>query len=148
MKKHLAMVEMEQNSFLEKISDTEELIAEIKKFERYQIIGYLLAPLIVGIFILKHINNRIKEFEDKIYSILKNVKHNLLKELNHLKTSYDKIEREDTYLIYSEKTRLLNYCNTLLQNINLLVNNQNLFSSEIITASKILFLKLKKYLKK
>ncbi len=162
MKKHLAMVEMEQNSFLEKISDTEELIAEIKKFERYQIIAYLFAPFIVGIFILKHVNNRIKEFEDEIYSILKNVKHhlikesnhlkkrtneledevysisknikhNLLKELNHLKTSYDKIEREDTYLTYSEKTRLLNYCNTLLQNINLLVNNQNLFSSEIIT---------------
>jgi DNA helicase-4 len=86
----------------------EGILTDIEKQRSFQILGYILMPIIIGFFILKIIN-------DKILILTKNkdeLTNGVIKELetsnNQIKNILKYIKCADAYLVYSDRIDILN----------------------------------------
>ena len=90
----------------------------------------------------KELKNEVEEYYKTF--IEQNVKHNTEQRFEYLKTSYDQIKEKDTYLIHSDKERILNEFIIVLQGINILKEKQDILSNELIDFIDETFDKLNK----
>ncbi len=86
----------------------EKILSDIEKQKSFRFLGYILMPVIVGFFILKLAN-------EKILILTKNkdeLTNRVIKELetsnNQIKNILEYIIYEDAYLVYSDRTGILN----------------------------------------
>ena len=68
-----------------------------------------------------------------INELEENIKHELSKEYNYLKACNHLIEKDNEYLVYSEKTKHITDCKDFLENLNSLRKYQKILSQELIS---------------
>lgn len=105
-------------------------LTDIERFKKIKLVGYILTPLIVGIFILKHYNKKISENKEEINSIEKQLEKDIQKEMNWIQGLFRSIIEEDTYLIYSVRTNHLSHLDNHIGWMTKLLQYQNYFSSD------------------
>jgi hypothetical protein len=125
-----------------------KLVSNLEVLNKIRIIGYILIPLfsillfifsieliwlaiillilpvIIGLFILRFFDKNINEIKEKIDSIEKDVIDEIQKNINIIADKYEKIVKDDTYLIYSVRTELISSC------INYLLDLQQLWDHQ------------------
>ncbi len=106
-------------------SDLIELINEIEKYKKFKLIGYILTPLIIGFFILRHCNSKLDKLE-------KEIRVDIEKELESIRSKYRNVVIDDTYLIYSVRITLIDYCDNCIGWISKILSYKDCFSSELI----------------
>jgi len=72
------------------VEELEQIIAKIKIQTIYKIIGFLLAPLIVDIFIIKQANKNLYHLFSSKEKTVDNVKRDIKKALKELKIRINK----------------------------------------------------------
>lgn len=107
-----------------------ELIQDIRRSKKMKLIGYILTPLVVGLFILKYYNKKINDCKDEINSIENQLKKDIQKEMDWIKGVYRAIIEEDTYLIYSVRTNHLSHFDNHIGWMTKLLQYQDYFSSD------------------
>lgn len=109
---------MEESVSDEKLNN---LVYEIGKYRKIRIIGIILIPIVVGIFIFRYCNDRLKELEGEI-------RKGIEQELVELRTNYRNVVIDDTYLIWSVRTELLNHFDNRIGWITKILSYQDSFS--------------------
>jgi len=112
------------------VGELEQITAKIKIQTFYKIIGFLLVPLIIGIFVIKKAN---KNLHYLIYSkekTIDNVKRDIKKALKEVEDTHEQIKREDTYLIYSVRETITGSINQYLRDLSFLESRKKLFQDE------------------
>ena len=112
------------------IGELEQIIAKIKIQTIYKIIGFLLAPLIVGIFIIKKANKNLYHLISSKEKTIDNVKRDIKKALKEVENTYEQIKKEDTYLIYSVRENITDSFNQYLSGLSFLKSRKKLFHDE------------------
>ena len=106
-----------------------KIVDEIKKFRKYRILGYILLIIVIGFFIIRHYNKKLKELEEKI-------RENVQELLDDSRIKYNRVVKDDTYLIWSVRTYLFNHYDKNIRLLNMILNYQSSFSKELIELIK------------
>ena len=110
-----------------------DLVTNLRKLEKKKIIGYILTPVIIGFFILKNLNKKIDDIKEEIKLIKKDIIQEIQLNLYFIAYDYRKITEDDTYLIYSIKSNVLNHCDNHLKQLKSLCSYWKYFDSELQT---------------
>ena len=98
---------MEKILDFENINKLEEIQSEIETQKSYKFLGYLLIPLIFGIFIIKRTNTNISILSTEKEKLTHHVINDIEKSNNIIKNRIEKVRDVDIYLIYSYRTDLI-----------------------------------------
>ncbi len=112
------------------VGELEQIIAKIKIQTIYKIIGFLLAPLIVGIFIIKKANKNLYHLSSSKEKTVDNVKRDIKKALEEVENTYEQIKKEDAYLIYSVRGNITDSFNQYLSDLSFLKYREKQFQDE------------------
>lgn len=88
------------------VRELEQVIVKIKIQKFYKIIGFLLVPLIGGFFIIKKVNKTLSHLISSKQKTIDNVNGDIKKALKEVEDTYEKIKKEDTYLIHSVRENI------------------------------------------
>jgi DNA helicase IV len=102
-----------------------KIVDEIKKFRRYRILGYILLIIVIGFFIIRYYNKKLKKLEETI-------RENVQELLEDARIKYNNVVKDDTYLIWSVRTYLFKHYDKNIHLINMILNYQSSFSKELI----------------
>lgn len=91
----------------------EENMRNILKYNNIKIVGYITTPAIVGFFILLHSKKKIKELEDLKAKLIFDLENAITAEVNKIGQQYKNIIKVDTYLIYNDKSKIIQNINSL-----------------------------------
>jgi len=112
------------------VEELEQIIAKIKIQTFYKIIGFLLVPLIIGIFVIKKANKNLHYLISSKEKTIDNVKRDIKKALKEVKDTHEQIKREDTYLIYSVRENMTNSFNQYLKDLSFLESRKKQFQDD------------------
>jgi DNA helicase-4 len=112
------------------VEELERIIAKIKIQTFYKIIGFLLVPLIIGIFVIKKANRNLHYLIYSKEKTIDNVKRDIKKALKEVEDTYEQIKKEDTYLIYSVRENITDSINQYLKDLSFLESRKKQFQDD------------------
>ncbi len=114
----------------EKILDFHSISNSITHYKNIKTIGYFLAAIIIGIFVVIFCRKKIRQLEFQRDDLLKKIERDAEVTFHDISTTFQNIVESNTYLIYSKKSNFLERSDKYLRNILLISASSELFSQK------------------
>jgi len=101
----------------EKVQELQQISQSIISLQNIRNIGYLLIPIIIGIFVVILVNKKLKQLIDRRHIIVQEIEYDTQVTFNQLSKWQRSIIESNTYLIYHKKADYLDKCDIFLRNI-------------------------------
>ena len=102
-------------------------LAQTQNQKKLFILGIILLPIVIGRFILKSCREKSKVLEKEKESLIKKIENHVKSAINKCEKEHQNVLDNDTYLIYSERSRLNNLFGESTSNI-LFLQSTDVFS--------------------
>src|SRR5271157_2538893 len=114
--------------------DLHKILGQINNYNSLRTLSIILIPIIIGIFLYIHCNNKLKELEKQKSNILINIIKLVADQAKYAKSAVDEIREKDTYLIFQNQKKINDNLDIGLKIINEILSFKILLPDNIHSA--------------